>query len=39
MNNVPNKNRIMLLSCTGISFAISFYDFEKSGVNPDFLFF
>ena len=32
MNNVPNKSRIIMLSCTEISFVISFFDFEKFGV-------
>ena len=33
------KTRIIMLSCTEISFAISFFDFEKFGVKSGFPFF
>ena len=36
MNNVPNESRIIMLSCTEVSFAISFFNFEKFGVKPGF---
>ena len=36
MNNVPNESRIIMLSCTEISFVISFFDFEKFWVKPGF---
>ena len=39
MNNVPNESRIIMLSCTEISFVVSFFDFEKFGVKPGFPFF
>ena len=29
MNNVPHESRIIMLSCTEISFVISFIDFEN----------
>ena len=38
MNNVPNESRIIMLSCTEISFVISFFDFLKFGVKPGFPF-
>ena len=39
MNNVPNDSRIIVLSCTEISFVISFFNFEKFGVKPRCVFF
>ena len=39
MNIVPNDSRIIVLSCTEISFVISFFNFEKFGVKPRILFF
>ena len=38
MNNISNESRIIMLSCTEISFVISFFDFGKFWVNPDFPF-
>ena len=37
MNNVPNWNRLIMLSCTEICFGISIFNFEKFGVKPGFL--
>ena len=39
MNNVPNESRIIMLSCTKISFVIYFFEFEKVGVKLGFPFF
>ena len=39
MNNVPNESRIIMLSCTEISFVISVSNFEKVGVKPGFFSF
>ena len=39
MHNVPNESRILMVSCTVLSFAISVFDFEKFGVKPWFFFF
>ena len=39
MNNAPNESRIIMLSCTEISFVINFFKFEKFGVKPGFPFF
>ena len=37
MNNVPNESKIIMLSCTE-SVMLYFFDFEKFGVKPWFLF-
>ena len=37
-NNVPHERRRIMLSCTEISFVISFFNFEKFGVKPGFPF-
>ena len=34
MNKVPNESRIIVLSCTEVSFVTSFFEFEKFGVKP-----
>ena len=39
MNNVPNESRRIMLSCTAISFVISFFNFEKFWVKPRVSFF
>ena len=38
MNNVPNLSRLIMLSCTEISFDISFFNVENFGVKPGFPF-
>ena len=39
MNNIPNENIIIMLSCTEICFVISLFNLEKFGVKPGLPFF